>query len=231
MNKHHKTGLVEYYGKQGAIVASGKTEGILPIAEMSGANGAYGIGACANLDGEITVFEGKPYVTRVRGDGFIVDTSQDGMAIFGAWTKNTQWRGEPVPTEVKSYHDLQRFVKARAIAAGTDTSSMPFPFLVTGKPAELKWHINVDRTGGKPITRELFRRSKANYVMQNEEVTIIGFYSESHHGVFIGTYAPAIREKGARNSIHIHLLSKDGESAGHIDDLTLEGGMTLLLPK
>ena len=102
---------------------------------------------------------------------------------------------------------------------------------MAGKPPELRWHINVDRTGGQPITRELFRQSKANYVMQNEEVTIVGFYSESHHGVFIGTYAPALKQKGVKNAMHIHLVSKDGKSAGHIDDLTLEGGMTLRLPK
>ena len=231
MKKHHGDGLVEYDGKQGAIVASGKTEGILPIAEMSGANGAYGVGACEGLDGEITIFKGKPYVTKVRGDGFIMDNSQSGMAIFGAWTNNMQWRDEPVPADVKTYYDLQRFVKARAAAAGIDTSSTPFPFLVTGKPAELKWHINVDRTGGKPITRELFRQSKANYVMKNEEVNIVGFYSEKHHGVFIGTYAPAIKEKDTKNAIHVHLASKDGKSAGHIDDLTFEGGMTLRLPQ
>lgn len=226
-----RDGLVEYYGKQGAIVASGKTEGILPIAEMSGANGAYGIGAYEGLDGEITVFEGKPYVTKVRGDTFIMDNSGTGMAIFAGWTKNTQWRDEPVPAEVTSYLDLQRFVKSRATAAGIDTSSTPFPFLLTGTPAELKWHINVDRTEGKPLTKELFKKSKANYVMKNEPVDIVGFYSEKHHGVFIGTYSPAITDKGVKNAMHIHLVSKDGKSAGHIDDVTFEGGMTLRLPK
>ncbi len=231
MTKHHNHGLVEYYGKQAAIVASGKTEGVLPIAEMSGSNATYGVGACGDLDGEITVFESKPYVTRVRGDGFIMDNGRHGTAIFGAWTKNTQWRDESVSADVKTYYDLQRFVKARATAAGIDTGAVAFPFLVTGKAAELRWHINVDRTGGKPITRELFRESKANYVTKNEEVNIIGFYSEKHHGVFIGTYAPAVKDKGVKNAMHIHLISKDGKSAGHIDELTFEGGMILRLAK
>jgi hypothetical protein len=60
----------------------GTTEGILPIAEMSGANGAYGVGACEGLDGEITIFKGKPYVTKVRGDGFIMDNSQSGTPFL-----------------------------------------------------------------------------------------------------------------------------------------------------
>jgi len=225
-----REGLVEYYGAQKTIFDTGKAEGRVPLAAMSGANGAYGVGAYAGLDGEITVFEGKPFVTKVRGSGFTMEHGHDGAAIFAAWTKNTQWRDELVPDSVKTYLDLQRHVKARAAAAGIDTDQ-PFPFLLTGMPAELKWHINVDLTEGKPITRDLFAKSKAGYTMKNQAVDIVGFYSEKHPGVFISAYAPAIKEKDVKNTIHVHLVTKDGKSAGHIDDLTLAGGMTLRLPK
>jgi len=225
-----REGLVEYYGSQKTIFDTGKAEGRVPLAAMSGANGAFGVGAYEGLDGEITVFEGKPYVTKVRGNGFIMDNSQSGAAIFSAWTKNTQWRDEPLPNDIRTYLDLQRHVKARAAAAGIDMAR-PFPFLLTGTPTELKWHINVNLTEGKPIDRDLFRKSKANYVMKNQPVDIVGFHSEKHPGIFISAYAPAIKEKDVKNAIHIHLVSKDGKSAGHIDDITLGGGMTLRLPK
>jgi acetolactate decarboxylase len=225
-----KEGLVEYYGSQKTIFDTGKAEGVVPIAAMSGRNAAYGVGAYADLDGEITIYEGKPYVTQVRGDGYTMSHSDAGSAIFAAWTKNVEWRDEPVPTEVKTYLDLQRYVKARATAAGLDTNQ-PFPFLLSGTPVELKWHINVNLTEGKPITRELFAKSKASYVMKNQPVDIVGFYSEKHPGIFISAYAPAIKEKDVKNTIHIHLVTKDGKSAGHIDDLTFAGGMTLRLPK
>lgn len=226
-----REGLVEYYGKQGSIVATGKADGTVPIAAMSGANGAYGLGAYEGLDGEVTIYEGKPYVTKVRGSGYTMDHGHEGKAIFGAWTKNTAWRDEPVPNDVKTYLDLQRFVKARATAAGIDTATTPFPFLLTGTPAEIKWHINVDRTGGKPVDQELFKKSKDNYVMKSQAMDIVGFYSEKHFGAFIGTYVPAIKEKDVKNAIHVHLVTKDGKSAGHIDDITLGGGMTLRLPR
>jgi len=225
-----KDGLVEYYGSQKTIFDTGKAEGRVPLAAMSGANGAYGVGAYEGLDGEITVFDGKPYVTKVRGSGFTMDHGQDGAAIFSVWTKNTQWRDEPLPTEVKTYLDLQRHVKARAAAAGIDVSK-PLPFLLAGTPAEIKWHINVDLTEGKPIDKQLFAKSKANYVMKNQPVDIVGFHSEKHPGVFISAYAPAIKEKDVKNTIHFHMVSKDGKSAGHIDDIVLAGGMTLRLPK
>jgi len=225
-----KEGLVEHYGAQKAIFDTGKAAGQVPLAAMSGANAAYGVGAYEGLDGEITVFEGTPYVTQVRGQGYTMANSQNGAAIFSAWTKNTRWRDEPVPAAVKTYLDLQRHVKARAVAAGIDTA-LPFPFLLTGTPAELKWHINVDLTAGKPIDRQLFAKSKANYVMTNEPVDIVGFHSEKHTGVFISAYTPATKKAGVGNTIHIHLVSKDGKSAGHIDDLSFAGGMTLRLPQ
>ena len=225
-----REGLVEHYGAQKTIFDTGKAEGRVPLAAMSGANGAFGVGAYAGLDGEITVFEGRPFITKVRGGGFTMENGDDGTAIFAVWTKNTQWRDELVPDSVKTYLDLQRHVKARAAAAGIDTAQ-PFPFLMTGTPAELKWHINVDLTEGKPIDRQLFAKSKANFTMKNQAVDIVGFHSENHPGVFISAYAPAIREKDVKNAIHIHLVAKDGKSAGHIDDLTLAGGMTLRLPR
>lgn len=225
-----REGLVEYYGSQKTIFDTGKAEGRVPLTAMSGANGVFGVGAVAGLDGEITVYEGKPYVTKVRGSGFTMDHGHDHAAIFAVWTKNTQWRDEPLPESVKTYLDLQRHVKARAAAAGIDMTQ-PFPFLLTGTPAELKWHINVDLTEGKPVTRELFAKSKANYVVKNQPVDIVGFYSEKHPGVFISAYAPAIKEKDVKNAIHVHLVTKDGKSAGHIDDLSFSGGMTLRLPR
>ena len=225
-----KEGLVEYYGSEKTIFDTGKAAATVPLAAMSGDAASFGVGAVAGLDGEITVFEGKPYVTKVRGNGFTLDNSQEHAATFAVWTKQSQWSEQPVPAEVKSYLDLQKFVKARAAAAGIDVTK-PFPFLLAGTPAEVKWHINVDLTEGKPIDKELFAKSKANYVIKNEPMDIVGFHSEGHPGVFISAYAPAIKEKDVKNTLHIHLVSRDGKSAGHIDNIALAGGMTLRLPK
>jgi acetolactate decarboxylase len=132
---------------------------------------------------------------------------------------------------VKGYVDLQKFVKAQALAAGLDVAK-PFPFLLSGTPAEIKWHINVDRTEGKPITNELFVKSKEPFVTKNEPVDIIGFFSESHSGVFLSQYAPAIKEgSGIKNAIHIHFVSRTSKASGHIDDIILREGMVLRLPK
>ena len=224
-------GLVNYAGRQADIVGQNNISGLVPVAAMSGSNGMYGLGAYEGLDGEITIFEGRPYITQVRGDSIVMRHDTDASAIFAAWTTNDTWRDVSIPRDVTSYVDLQRFIRARADAAGLDTAETPFPFLIIGEPAEVEWHINRDRTAGQVVTRELFQASKENYVMRNKAITILGFYSEQHHGTFIGTYAPAMADLAEQNALHLHLVSDDGLSAGHIDNLRFAGGMTLKLPQ
>jgi hypothetical protein len=97
---------------------------------------------------------------------------------------------------------------------------------------EIKWHINVDRTEGKPVTKELFAKSKQHFTTKNEPVDIIGFYSERHAGVFLTATTPVIKEgSGMENAIHIHLVSRVSNASGHIDDITFGEGMVLRLPK
>ncbi len=225
-----KEGMVEYVGAQKDIFKTGKASSVVSLEELAGRKGLYAMGPVDGLDGEITIFDSKPYITQVRGKDYILDNTLKHGAFFLVWTEQTKWKDVPVPDIVKGYVDVQKFVKAQAQEAGIDATK-PFPFLLSGTPVEIKWHINIDRTEGKPITKELFLKSKEPYVTKNEPVDIIGFYSEHHAGVFLTQFAPAIKEgSGMENAIHIHLVSRVSKAAGHIDDLTLGPGTVLRLP-
>jgi len=226
-----KEGLVEYTGAQRDIFTKGKAERVMSLEALAGRSGLYGVGPVEGFDGEITVLDGKPYVSKVRETGKVLEQSHHHGAFFFVWTEQAQWRDIPIPVAVKGYIDLQNFVKTQAGGAGIDTSK-PFPFRLTGTPTEIKWHINVDRTEGKAVTQELFLKSKAPYVTRNEPVDIIGFYAEHHGGVFISDSAPAIkRDSGLKNAIHIHFVAHADKMTGHIDNIALGSGMVLHLPK
>ena len=203
-----KEGLVEYVGEQKEIFKTGKAASVVTLEDLADRKGLYAMGPVDGLDGEITIFDSKPYITKVRGNDYTLDRSFKHGAFFLVWTEQTTWVDVPVPATVKGYVDLQRFVKEQAHKAGLDVTK-PFPFLLAGTPVEIKWHINVDRTDGKPITNELFVKSKELFVTRNEPVDIIGFYSESHSGIFLSQYAPAIKEgSGMKNAIHLHQVSR-----------------------
>jgi acetolactate decarboxylase len=226
-----KEGLVEYVGAQKEIFKTGKATSVVSLEDLADRKGVYAMGPIDGLDGEITIFDSKPYITKVRGNDYTLDKTFKHGAFFLVWTEQKNWIDMPLPATVKGYVDLQKFVKEQAQKAGVDVTK-PFPFLMTGTPVEIKWHINVDRTEGKPITKELFVKSKQPYVTKGEPVDIIGFYSEKHSGIFLSQYAPAIKEgSGMENAIHIHLVSKTSKAAGHIDDITFGDGMMLRLPK
>ncbi len=226
-----KEGLIEYIGAQRDIFKTGKAASVISLEALADRPGLYAVGPIDGLDGEITILDSKPYITKVRGSDFVMDNTFKHGAFFLVWTEQTKWKDVPIPDAVKGYVDLQRFVKAQAQTAGMDVTK-PFPFLMSGTPVEIKWHINVDRTEGKPINKELFMKSKQSFVTKNEPVDIIGFYAEHHAGVFLPSDKPKFMEgTDAQNVIHIHLVSKTSKAAGHIDNITLGEGMVLRLPK
>jgi acetolactate decarboxylase len=226
--------LVSFIGAQKTIFATGKADAAVSLESLKGGEGVYAVGPAKGLNGEITVFNSRPYITRVSGAstpaGYTVQHSWNEGAIFLVWTHQQKWRQIAIPETVTGYLDLQKFVKAQAEAGGID-SSKPFPFLLSGIPAEVKWHINVDRSAGKPITPEIFAKSKASYVSKAEPLDVIGFYSEQHAGIFITPYTPAIQPgSGQTNAMHMHLVSRQSEAVGHIDDIKLGAGIVLRLP-
>jgi acetolactate decarboxylase len=56
--------------------------------------------------------------------------------------------------------------------------------------------------------------------MENTEVEMLGFYSDSHKAIFTHH----------TSNVHIHMRTVDDKLAGHVDDLILGDGMILKLP-
>lgn len=214
-------GFVHHIGEQREIFKSGRADASISLTELSGLADLYALGPVAGLDGEITIFNSRAYVCQVRGDAdaYTVDRTFSHGAIFLAWAQMREWEDLQVPESVPDYRALEAFVMQAARTQGIDLD-VPFPFLMSGRAHEIVWHINVDRTDGRPITRELFRKSKQPYILRRESVDIFGVYSDRHGGVFIGEDM----------KIHIHFVSRDTAATGHIDDIA-PGSLTLRLPR
>jgi acetolactate decarboxylase len=215
-----RSGLVNYIGEQRQIVGSGRASGTFLLVELANLRHLYALGPVEGLDGEITIFDGKPYVSQVRGEtAYVVDQSFNHRAIFLAWAQVKDWNSLCVPPSVTNYSELETFIRKSAEQLGVDTDAA-FPFLMSGAPRELGWHINVDRTDGQPITQELFQKSKQHYSLREECVDIVGVYSEKHQGIFT--------RQGLKT--HLHFVSRESAATGHIDTIT-PAGLTLRLPR
>jgi hypothetical protein len=216
-----RAGTVSYIGEQQEIFKTGRASASVSLGQLAGLPHLYAIGPVEGLDGEITIFNSEPHVSKVRGSGdaYIVDRTFDHGAIFLVWAQVREWNVITVPQTVSSYRELETVVREMARQNGIDTD-VPFPFLIGGTPHELVWHINVDRTEGQAITRDLFWKSKQQYTLRGERVDILGVYSEKHSGVFM--------PQGS--TIHIHFISQSSPATGHIDAI-VPGSFTLRLPR
>jgi acetolactate decarboxylase len=215
-----RSGMLNYVGEQRQILKTGRAGGTLSLDELADVRNLYALGPVEGLDGEITIIDGEPYVSKVRGkSSFVVERTLNHRAIFLVWAQVKDWDNICVPQSVTNYPELEKFIRKSAEQMGVDTEA-PFPFLMTGTPCELQWHINVDRTNGQPITQDLFQKSKQHYPLREECVDIFGVYSEKHQGIFIRQDLKT----------HIHFVSRESTATGHVDAIT-PGGLTLRLPR
>jgi acetolactate decarboxylase len=205
----NRSGMLNHVGEQRQIVETGRASGTISLNELAGLKNLYAIGPVEGLDGEITILNSRPYVSKVRADAtYSVDRTLDHRAIFLVWAQVINWRSVCIPASVTNYSQLEAFIKDSAQRLGIPADS-PFPFRMAGAPKEIVWHINVDRTDGQPITQDLFRKSKQYYELRGERVDIVGAYSDKHQGVFTG---PRLR-------IHLHFVSQESAATGHVDEI------------
>ena len=96
-----KEGLVEYIGAQKDIFLTGKASSVISLETLSGQQGLYAMGPIDGFDGEITIFDSKPYITQVRGNDYVLDSTFKHGAFFLVWTNQSKWTDVPVPSAVK----------------------------------------------------------------------------------------------------------------------------------
>ena len=70
-----KEGSVEYVGVQKDVFSSGKAASVISLEDLAGRKGLYAMGPIDGLDGEITILDSKPYITKVRGSDYVADNT------------------------------------------------------------------------------------------------------------------------------------------------------------
>ena len=85
----------------------------------------------------------------------------------------------------------------------------------------MDWHVINWKDGDTEHSHEKHITSGLNGTIKNQEATLLGFYSNSHHAIFTHH----------TTNMHIHMKLNNSEIAGHVDELILGQNMILKLPK
>lgn len=179
----------------------------------------FGMGPYGKMQGEISVFDGKPFYSSVDENGRgIVSANWEIESPFFVYANVENWNEYVVSTELNSLENIQKIVAETAQKQGYDLKK-PFPFRIVATFQNMTTHIVMPRSA--EIKGFQAGKKQADYVLENQEGELLGFYSENHRGIY--THKDSY--------IHVHFVSNDAATMGHLDKITqLKGDFRLLLP-
>jgi acetolactate decarboxylase len=144
-----------------------------------------------------------------------VEKTFEVTAPFFVYTNVTQWDEIELPSNIKTIKDIETLVDQK-----TTDYKRPFTFKLTGTISSAVIHIQNLPEGTKVSSPKEAHQGQINYKLEEQQATIVGFFSTKHKGVF--THHDS--------NIHLHLITKDETKMGHLDEVDIKS-MKLYLPK
>lgn len=208
---------VEIIGEMRNVMWKGQLGGNIDLDTIANKTNLYGLGPVEYLRGEILIIDGRAYKSTVVSDSTMkVEATYDIKAPFFGYANISQWSEEVLPDSVQTIQQLERYLDAI-----TQSSPRPFMFKLSGTVEEAIIHVVNLPEGSKVSSPEEAHQGQVNYALKNEPSDIVGFFSTAHKAIFThhDTY------------LHMHLITKDLQQMGHLDEVVFEkGAMKLYLP-
>ena len=194
----------------------GELGGSLSLDSLSRVKGLYGLGPLSYLQGELLLKDGQVFVSRVTSDSTMtVEMDSQLTAPFFVYGNVQEWKEVSLPSDIKQMEDLENFIDQQSV-----DSKRPFAFKLEGKVTSAQIHIQNLPEGTVVSSPAEAHQGQTNYMLRDQEVEIIGFFSTEHQGIF--THHDSF--------LHMHLITSDLKQMGHLDHMEI-GEMKLYLPK
>jgi hypothetical protein len=209
---------VKWVGAQRNVLG-GDISGHIALTSLSGLQNLYAVGPAERLQGEVSIFDSVASIARIIGGALNVETGFKINACFLVYAQVSAWRAVIIPGAIADEATLETDIVKFAAELGIDVSR-PFPFLLNATPKRVTFHV-LDKRDGLPHNPELHEKAKVRFTLEREPVEVIGFYSNRHRGIFTPGDA----------NVHMHVKSADGRLSGHLEEIQLEPGAMLAVPR
>ena len=211
------------YGNFKRMIHAGDVSGKIDLTSIPCSAGTYAVGALANLQGEILVWDGHVLIT--PGESISGSTQPPGVNEQGALLVSAQvkeWEQTQVLHDMRQ-KEFEQFVIDSARSKCIDTRK-PFPFIMMGEITDYTWHVvtGVAKRHGGATQHQQGHASNRTFSGAETKGKLLGFYSaEELEGV--------ISHPGEH--FHVHYADDNLKISGHLDTFGVRKGATLLLPK
>ena len=203
-------------GAMRQVMWEGKLEGQVSLDTLNPKKGLYGLGPESYLTGELLIDDGVVYVSRVTSDStMVVEQTTEVSAPFFVYAHVDRWRSVSLPDSITNLKQFEYFLDKITLR-----EKRPFAFKLEGVISGAFIHVQNLPEGTTVSSPQQAHQGQTNYTVQNAPVSIIGFFSTQHQGVY--THHDSF--------VHMHLITADKQLMGHLDEASF-GTMTLYLPE
>jgi hypothetical protein len=216
---------VHWFGALHSIMHEGRTTGAVRLADVVPGPHAWALGALEGLHGEVTVLDDVAWLAVPSTEGRAEPRRADLSATDGALqaallvvANVAQWTEGRVARDVPSAQ-LDSYLRDELRRRG-HSSTTPVPVRIEGPVVALRWHVVDGSKLRAGATHADHARTAISGLLEQTDVSLIGFFSEHHQGVFTH----------AGSSSHFHVVSAEPVVSGHVDEVVLSRGARLLLP-
>ncbi len=221
-------GTIVQYGKMHEAIGNKLHGGRVELKDLVKREHFYAVGALEKLVGEITVFDGKPMITRVDSDRKL-QTELNGSALqdqatllVGAYVP--LWQQHSIPKDLTP-QQVEAFIEDLAATSGINTAK-PFPFVVAGELADVRLHVI---NGACPM------HARLNKLQLPSELQPVEIERKSVRGTLIGIFAKESvgNVTHPATSSHTHVIVETASSeniTGHVERFGLAAGAIIRLP-
>lgn len=208
---------VRWVGAQRDVLG-GDVEGKVDLRLLTQRPHLYALGPRAGVSGEITVFDGEPWVARIVDRQILVTADLDHAACFLVYDHVGLWRERVEEKPIDDEAVLTAAVLGAAGAVGLDADA-PLIFLLRSPAASVTFHV-LDKRDGLPHTPERHERAKVRFELARQAVEVLGFYSTGHRGIFTPK----------DSDLHMHFRTLDGRASGHVERIAVDPGAVIAVP-
>lgn len=208
----HHSGALKNFMHKGDLSAKASLDTLEPV-------DLYALGALESLKGELIILDGQPYLSREIDGELVIEKSYEAKASLLVYSYISEWDEHEVRESVNSLEELESLVEEVGLKEGLNIEK-PFPFMLKGKMDLFRWHVINWPESDTVHTHQKHIESGLHATEKNREVTILGFYSRRHQGIYTHH----------TSHMHLHVLSDDLTLAGHLDQLAPGNDFKIFLP-